>query len=257
MFSLKVSVSLRANNIVARTFRINNQYLRCNEQLQFSCISLEKVSELVKQRSVSNITSLPATCRFFPIRTFSSESLPKNADVFGDIGNRKFDKVEMDDVEEKVEKFEENEARIPRRLKLSPGQYADLIKSHIENGDLFSAENVLEIVKKNRDKPTLYMYNLIIRAFALHGDVKKCFKLYNNLKKRGLKPNDATITSLFNVCSNSLDDIRSLECLHELRRYFILYIILILFLYFRKNIAICSNTIFKRLNFENDLFIYP
>lgn len=220
MFSSKVSASLRVNNFVARTLRNNNKYIRCNDQLQLLCISSEKDSESVNQRLFSNITSLPATCRFSPIRTFSSEPLPKNADVFGDIGSRKFDKVEMDDIEKKVEEFEENEARIPRRLKLSTGQYADLIKSHIQNGDLFSAENVLQIVKKNRDKPTLYMYNLIIRAFALHGDVKKCFKLYNNLKKRGMQPNDATITSLFNVCSNSLDDITSLEYLHELRRYF-------------------------------------
>ena len=221
MFSSKLHTSVLLNNIVVRTCKDSKQCIRFKEQLRFLCILTEKDSESVNKQSLLNITLNAPTWGLSTIRSLSSEPLPKNANVFGDIGTREFDKVEMDEKEKKVEEFEENEGRIPRKDKMSPGQYADLIKSHIQNGDLSSAERVLEIVKKNRDKPTLYMYNLLLRAFAVHGDLKKCFKLYNKLKQRGMKPNDATITSLFNACSNSMDEDRSLEAVQELRRYFI------------------------------------
>lgn len=219
MLPSKISASMRLNNVVARTCKYNNQCVRHAEQLRFLCISSRKECEIVDKISPINKSPLSQTCKFFPVRSFSSEPLPKSADVFGDIGTRKYDQVELDEVEKKVENFDENEAKIPRRQKLSAGQYADLIKSHVENGDLSSAENVLQLVKQNRDKPTVHMFNLIIRPYALQGNLKKCFKLYNRLKKHGLKPNSATITSLFNVCSNSLDDITSLEYLHSLRSY--------------------------------------
>ncbi|XP_035718953.1 pentatricopeptide repeat-containing protein 1, mitochondrial-like [Vespa mandarinia] len=150
-------------------------------------------------------------------RKFCTRSEPKEEDVFGDIGYNKYDKVEMDKEEEEEEKFQDNIARIPRRLKLSIGQYAQKIKSYISNGDLSSALNVLTLVRENRDKPTNFMYNLLIRAYALQGDIKQCFSLYNKMKKDQLKPTDATYTSLFNACAESNNKSLALEQLNKLR----------------------------------------
>ncbi|KAL2742288.1 hypothetical protein V1477_009917 [Vespula maculifrons] len=150
-------------------------------------------------------------------RKFCIKNEPKEADVFGDIGYVKYDKVEMDEEEEQEENFQDNIAKIPRRLKPSAGQYAQKIKSYISNGDLLSALDVLKLARENRDKPTYFMYNLLIRAYALQGDIKQCFSLYNKMKKDRLKPNDATYTSLFNACAESNNTSIALEKLNKLR----------------------------------------
>lgn len=122
----------------------------------------------------------------------------------------------MDKWEEEEEKFQDTEGCIPRRLKPSPGQYAQMMKSHLSKKDLNSALKVLDLVKENRDKPTMYLYNLLLHSFAEQGDVKQCFRLYNKAKKRGLQPNAATYTSLFNACAEGRNEI-ALEHLIKLR----------------------------------------
>ncbi|XP_076639182.1 pentatricopeptide repeat-containing protein 1, mitochondrial [Colletes latitarsis] len=149
-----------------------------------------------------------------------TDALVKNANVFGDLSYEKYEKVEMDDDEIKEETFMENDARIPRWKKLSLGQYCNLIKSHIGKKDLDQALSVLDLVKANRDKPNIYMYVLLIRAFALQGNIKLCFKLYNKLKKRGLTPTPAIYNSLINACAVSKDKKTALMYLHYLREYF-------------------------------------
>ncbi|KAK2583689.1 hypothetical protein KPH14_009615 [Odynerus spinipes] len=137
--------------------------------------------------------------------------------MFGDIGYRKYDKVDMDEEEKEEEEFQDNEARIPRRLKPSTGQYSAMIKSNIAKGDLSSALDVLTLVKTNRDKPTAYMYNLLIRAYAVQGNIDQCFSLYNKMKKRQLKPTLATYNSLFNACAESKNSTKAIEKLNKLR----------------------------------------
>lgn len=124
----------------------------------------------------------------------------------------------MDELEKKEEEFQDREIRVPRRLKPSLGQYAKMIKSSVSKNDLNSALNVLDLIKKNRDKPTMYLYNLLLRGFAVQGDVKKCFSLYNKAKGHGLEPNAATYTSLFNVCAESKDSELALDYLKNLRQ---------------------------------------
>jgi len=123
----------------------------------------------------------------------------------------------MDEREQEEEKFQDKEAHVPRRLKPSLGQYAKMIKSHISKNDLNSALKVLDLIKENRDKPTLYLYNLLLYSFAKQGDIKRCFSLYNKAKKHGLQPNAATYTSLFNACALA-DSTAALEHLDQLRR---------------------------------------
>lgn len=145
------------------------------------------------------------------------QKLPKTPNVFGDISGRKFDHMEMNKSEEEEEKFQDTEACIPHRLKPSPGQYAKMIKSHLSKKNLKSALKVLDLVKENRDKPTMYLYNLLLHSFAEQGDVKQCFHLYNKAKKHGLQPNAATYTSLFNACAEGRNEV-ALEHLNKLRQ---------------------------------------
>lgn len=158
-------------------------------------------------------------CRLqHPVSNFCTQKLPKNSNVFGDISGRKFESFPMDELEQEEEKFQDTEASVPRRWKLSLGQYAKMIKSHINKKDLNSALQVIDLMKENRDKPTLYLYNLLLYSFAKQGDIKKCFNLYNKVKKRGLQPNAATYTSLFNACALADNSAAALEHLDQLRQ---------------------------------------
>jgi len=124
----------------------------------------------------------------------------------------------MDEFEKKEEEFQNTEKSIPRWMKYSLGQYSKMIKSHLDKNDLKSALKVLDLIKEKQDKPTMYIYNLLIRGFARQGDMKRCFSLYNKAKKRGLEPNAATYTSLFNACALSDNNTLALEHLNNLRR---------------------------------------
>ncbi|XP_018044242.1 PREDICTED: pentatricopeptide repeat-containing protein 1, mitochondrial isoform X2 [Atta colombica] len=146
------------------------------------------------------------------------EKLPRSANVFGDISGRKFERIPMNEREQKEEKFQDTEAHVPRRLKPSLGQYAKMIKSHISKNDLNSALQVLDLMKENRDKPTMYLYNLLLYGLAKQGDIKQCFSLYNKAKKYGLQPNAATYTSLFNACALSDNSEVALKHLNRLRK---------------------------------------
>lgn len=50
------------------------------------------------------------------------------------------------------------------------------------------------------------------------GNLKKCYKLYNDMKKRTLKQNAATYTSIFNACANSSDKELAMEILNNVRQ---------------------------------------
>lgn len=124
----------------------------------------------------------------------------------------------MDEAEQEEEKFQDTEACVPRRLKPSMGQYAKMINLHTSKNDLDSALKVLDLLKENRDKPTMYLYNLLLYSLAKQGDIKRCFRLYNKAKKHGLQPNAATYTSLFNACALADNKAVALEHLNNLRQ---------------------------------------
>ncbi|XP_066603550.1 pentatricopeptide repeat-containing protein 1, mitochondrial [Prorops nasuta] len=161
----------------------------------------------------------PLKIESFLRKSFCTFKEPKDPDRFGDYAHINYEEAEMDEKELKEEVFRENEVRTPRWKRLSPGQYGQLIKTHISKKDLNAAIEVLSLIKENRDKPTTYMFNLLIRAYSLQGDLKMCFKLYNKIKEYALVPNAATYTSLFNVCANAEDKMLALMKLDNLRRY--------------------------------------
>ncbi|XP_046753547.1 pentatricopeptide repeat-containing protein 1, mitochondrial [Diprion similis] len=198
---------------------IHNSHLTFNERFGESwskCTSTTTSNNLSAIRKAKQALMHPISSR-----AFASENLQENADTFGTLGDRRYEKVELDWGDKKEEEFIRNETKPPRRSVLTPGNYADLIKKHIGSEDLDNAVKVLDRVKDERNKPTNYMYNLLIRAFAMRGNVKKCFSLYNNMKKQTLKPTLATYVSLLNSCANCTNSELALEKLTHLRQILI------------------------------------
>lgn len=152
-------------------------------------------------------------------RKFCIKTLRKDPNMFGYLSYNKYERIKMDKMEEKEEKFTEN--IIPkRRTKFTYENYYKLIKSHLINKNLQLALSVLDLMKENNDKPNIYIYRLLISAFAKQGDIKQCFKLYKQIKERNLIVTPHIYNNLINACAESNDRKEALKHLTFLRKYF-------------------------------------
>ena len=128
----------------------------------------------------------------------------EDPDSFGTLSkNAKItDKLE-DDGDIKEESYLKN---IPlKSQQLTTKQYADLIKQYLKFKRIKEAIDILEVrmLQEDRVKPENYIYNILIGACAEVGYTKKAFKLFNDMKRRALKPTGDTYTCLFEACMNS------------------------------------------------------
>lgn len=195
-------MAFRCINLL-KNIRCSNAIISRHNLLS-TAVSKEKSSEIKEFKTENNITYLgdPDTFGTLSGRTPIPETLEDEGDL-------------------KEEQYLQNKPL--KSQQLTTKQYADLIKQYLKHKRLNEAIDVLEtrMLKEDRVKPENYIYNILIGACAEVGYTKKAFKLFNDMKRRALKPTGDTYTCLFQACINSPWPADGLKLAHHLRNHMI------------------------------------
>ncbi|KAK9502591.1 hypothetical protein O3M35_011337 [Rhynocoris fuscipes] len=150
--------------------------------------------------------------RNFKEKISESNTLPNelfsdnNSDKFGTLSSESLLRKRLETVaeEEDDEEFTEFIDGKEGKTRLRQIEYAKLVKKLLNEKKLVEAVDVLETrMKTEKAKPDEFIFRLLISGCAKVGYTKKAFKLFNQMKKRGLKVKGGIYTSLFDACARS------------------------------------------------------
>jgi len=77
--------------------------------------------------------------------------------------------------------------------------YSEKMVKFIDFGRTEDAVALLDEMKFHHIQPTTPVYNTLLGGYSREGDLTKTMKLYNQMKKHGVKPDERTFSLLFSA----------------------------------------------------------